>query len=64
MDDPITVNLVISYLERMTEALESLAENARKLANPTDEEVKEKLEKSMTLALLLGMGRGDNDPLN
>jgi hypothetical protein len=48
----------------MTEALESLAENARKLANPTDEEVKEKLEKSMTLALLLGMGRGDNDPLN
>lgn len=64
MDDPITVNLVINYLERMTEALESLAENARKLANPTDEEVKEKLEKSMTLALLLGMGRGDNDPLN
>lgn len=50
-------------LERIAIALESIADCTRKMTNPTDEEIKEKLEKSMALALLLGAARG-NDPLN
>lgn len=62
--DTDTTNQLISLLEEMSISLRELASYARQIAEPTEEEIKARLEKSMALAMLLGMSRGNNDPLN
>jgi hypothetical protein len=55
---------IVATLNRIAFALESIDERTRRLVEPTDEEIKKRLEKTMGLAMLLGMSRGQNEPLN
>lgn len=50
------------YLERMTIALEQIAEQTRKIASPTPEEIQESLQQRIDTAVFLDAQRPDSQP--
>lgn len=51
-------------MHRAVVALESIAENARMIANPTDEELRDRIQRSMSTAVFLDAERSEGEPLN
>lgn len=49
---------------RAVTALELIADSARKMADPTDDELRDRLERSMNMAVFLDTSRGEGEPLN
>lgn len=54
----------IFQLTRIADSLEEVATYSRKLADPTEDELRERLQKSLTMALFLDSQKPDGEPLN
>ena len=54
----------IFQLTRIADSLGEIAVHSRKLADPTEDELRERLQKSLTMALFLDSQKPDGEPLN
>ncbi len=50
------------YLDRMTVALEQIAEQTRKIASPTPQEIQESLQQRIDTAVFLDAQRPESQP--